>query len=450
MTGAPAQVHLLGCSLASLALAARLARHGHAVTVIADGPAGGRAAPLELADQPGVTVDQLPPVTTLPAAWRDLATKSGRPMAGFLNAAHLSLVEAPAALHRFPDGSELPLPADRGGQTTALQHLVGRSQALAWAGLLDTMDEVWQALRRHGIESPHEPDQPAPAGLLPHQAMGDLADRLPDARLRMLWLSAASRAGSSSPSTAPALLGSRWSMERTFGRWQLLDQDTSLSQPLSQLTTLLLGRLDQAGVQVVPAPSPNGGVDDPTQQDRWPIADVVVDCRPPTPPPRRWTWRRPLDRGHLRAVPPPRVQHTLVAAGAYHDGHLLEVVDHHGDGHPVVTWTRRVDADTAVETVHDHRSPGDLDPRWGWTIDSFQQWVDRPPLHARGRRPDGAGWQVSAASHAGNEPWAELLGAALVSYEVHEQLTGADIRPTNRTPPPRPPRGHPKRPHSER
>ena len=77
---------------------------------------------------------------------------------------------------------------------------------------------------------------------------------------------------------------------------------------------------------------------------------------------------------------------------------------------------------------HDHRS---ATPRseWGLAPASWRSWLARPPL----RGPDGR-WRASASSPAGNEPWAELLSAALAVYEIHESLTGEDIRPTNRGP----------------
>ncbi|WP_203569208.1 NAD(P)-binding protein [Aestuariimicrobium ganziense] len=413
----PGRVQITGANLAGLALAARLARHGHRVTVVSAGAPGERAAGYALGGHPDVIVDDLPLATTLPAAWRDLAKKSGRPMAGFLNAAHLDLVEAPAAVHRFADGTELALPADRGGQVKALEAVFGRAQALAWAGLVDECDALWQALRRHGAEAPFVADD-APAELQPKLTMGQLADRLDDARLRQLWLSAASRAGSSDPVRAPALLASRWSLERTFGRWQLLDQDSGLTQPLSVLTALLLTRLDEAGVEVIEL------------VDGYEFtADVVVDCLAVDPPRRRWPWQP-----RIEAVRPPTIGHEVVDADDALGGHVREVVEHSPSGHPVVTWTRRLDADSALVTTHDHTRTGDPDPHWGWAADSIDGWMRRPPLHI-----EGGHWQVGAASHAGNEPWAELLSAALVSYQVHEHLTGADIRPTNRDAP-RPPR----------
>ena len=41
-------------------------------------------------------------------------------------------------------------------------------------------------------------------------------------------------------------------------------------------------------------------------------------------------------------------------------------------------------------------------------------------------------YHASAFSPAGPEPWAQLLTGALAAYRVHEDLTGQDMRPTNK------------------
>ena len=39
---------------------------------------------------------------------------------------------------------------------------------------------------------------------------------------------------------------------------------------------------------------------------------------------------------------------------------------------------------------------------------------------------------ASSCSPGGPDPWARLLTGALATYRVHEELTGQDIRPTNK------------------
>lgn len=359
-------VRVLGDGLTGLAVAARLARWGHRIELVRTSrpthttPA--HKSPAHKTPAPDPTPDG---ATTLPAAWRDLAKKTGQPLAGMLNAAHLELVEAPPETHHFADGTACALPTDRGAQLRTLEPLVGRTQARAWTALLDGADGLWQALRHNGVERPYSPTAPTTA-LLPTRTMADLADahRVTDPRLLHLWFTAATRAGATRPETAPALLASRWSLERTFGRWHLVDSRSGLVQPLTRLDDLFRLRLEEFGVRPI---------DHPTDRP----AAAEVDTRTPEPPAATLT-----DRLTRRATPRPL-------------------------------------------------------PTGGWTIDSFRAWQRRPPL-----RVDGSHWRGSPASHAGNEPWAQLLTGALIAYEVHEALTGQDIRPTNRQAP-SPPRLRP-------
>ncbi|HJE52601.1 MAG TPA: hypothetical protein K8V15_11610, partial [Tessaracoccus flavescens] len=125
-----------GATLAGLACAARLARLGHRVTV----------------DSAGYTPDPLPEVVLLPAAWRDLFKKSGAHLVTALNKAGLELAEAPPAHHRFSDGSQFHLPAERGAQFHAISAAFGQEEAARWRDLLDDLMPVWAAYRRHALE----------------------------------------------------------------------------------------------------------------------------------------------------------------------------------------------------------------------------------------------------------------------------------------------------------
>ncbi len=389
-------VRVRGASLVGIATAARLARWGHQVEVV------GTPSP-ERCD---------PPVMTLPAVWRDLFTKTGQPLAGALNGAHLELVEAPPAMHHFFDGSEVALPTERGAQVRALEPLVGRTQALAWAQVLDRADTLWQAWRRQGAEHPFDTD--ADLGpLLPRTSMGELTAPLTDARLVELFTSVAARAGAENePATrdnrAPALLASRWSVERTFGRWHLIDADTRRAQPLSRLTDLLMTRALSLGVRFTHVHEQHPG-----------SARVDVDTLTPVPPRSLLPWRsapRPWAPSfecshHDNDLPP---------------GVVTEHVHHRTEAGAEVTWLWQGHAVVTDWATRQAPPPGTA----GWTVKSFRQWRERPPL-----RVDDTHWRGSAASHAGNEPWAQLLTGALLAYEVHEHLTGEDIRPTNRNQP---------------
>lgn len=400
-------VEVRGPSLAGRAAAARLAHVGHRVVLVTDTASPGRTSGRVLG---GATVDDLPLTTTLPAAWRDLVKKTGRAFAPTMHRARLDLVEPTPATHRFASGREVTLPCDRAGQIHAWQQGIGRPAALRWAELVDDVDRLWQALRRHGTERPlNTPLSPADRkALWAEVTVDDLCGRLDHPDLAAWLRSTAVLTGAGPNGSAPALLATRCTLERTFGRWVVVDAESRLPLPLSTLVAVLEARLQERGVHVTDA------------SDEAP--DAVIEALPPTPPApgrRWWGGRRPAITGAWT----PKVHHDLVdAAAASGEPQLLEVVDH-TRGAPVVTWTRPTH-DGAVRTTHDwvQASP---DPAAGWSMSCFEHWASRPQLGGEGR------WHASAASPAGNEPWAELLSGALVAYEVHDELTGADIRPTN-------------------
>ena len=395
-----------GATLAGGAAAARLAKAGHAVELVDAGPAGGHWATTttDVGD-----VDHLPPVIRLPAAWRDLFRKSGRTLDAELNRAHLELREAPPARHRFDDGFELTLPTERGRQWHAVAEAFSPATADRWLAVNDECDELWQYLRFHGTERPYVALDPLPArrGLrnalsrrrtetrdgAPTTTLHELADRAGYPHLATIVLDHAYLAGTDRLDTAPALLGSRLAVERIFGRWHLADADGPL--PASVLVTLLSDRLDLRGVLRVSLPT----------QAAMLTTQVVPDGRPP--------------------ALAPTITHTLTDT-APPEG-IVETVDHTSRG-PIVSWARasRPDGGTLVSR-HDHTATRP-DPVWGLAPESLDAWRSRPTLRPT---PDPH-WHASAASHAGNEPWAEILSAALAVYEVHEHLTGADIRPTNK------------------
>lgn len=80
-----------------------------------------------------------------------------------------------------------------------------------------------------------------------------------------------------------------------------------------------------------------------------------------------------------------------------------------------------------LRVVHDFTA-GAPDPGFGTRWTSPRTWLRQPPLRAATPSVTLA----SASSRGGNDPWAQLLSAALASYVTHEELTGADIRPTNK------------------
>ena len=325
---------VVGASLAGYAAAARLARVNHEVLVLTEGDA-------EPA-WPGTEPDD---IVTLPAAWRDLFTKTGRPLSAVLGVRGLDLVPAPPRV--LPDGLELP--DDRAGQWHAQVAARGQATASAWQRLLDAADNQWLVLRQLGVEAafPRVLTREQRRVRKPRPNLAEVAARLGDPGLAGLVTGLATARGAD-PRRTPGWLVTRLALERTFGRWRLQDA-TGPPQPAQRLATLLLERCRQRGVEFR------------------------------------------TDAG-VTAVRPGRVETT---AGT-------------------------LDAAGVVLTV---------DPGRAATLTGRRGAAGVPGL-----------LEASAWSPAGPEPWAQLLSGALAAYELHEHLTGEDMRPTNkawRPPPPR-------------
>lgn len=396
-----------GATLAGIAASLRLARVGHAVTLV-DAGFGGHWT----TDCPE-PASSLPGTLSLRAAWMDLLRKSGRPFDAELARHGLSLVPAPPTRHRFADGLDLALPDERGAQQHAIAAAFGEGPAQRWCDLLDDADRLWQRLRADGLERP-APERLTRAerrDLWAGRDLDWLAARLGEPHLASIVRDLGPLAGAGNAG-APALLVSRASVDRRFSRWHLADAVTGLPRPTGDLFAVLRERLDVRGVHL--------GTQDPGD------ADAVVDCAPAAPDGR---WARAL----ARPAWAPAVRRFSLAASDLSAADLpsgerfAHLVDHTDSG-PVVRWTARRADGTAEILEHDHtRRRRDL--AWGLAPDSWRAWVSRPGLRVPGA---DAAWRASASSPGGNEPWAELLSAALVVYDVHARLTGEDIRPANR------------------
>ncbi|HEY3338023.1 MAG TPA: FAD-dependent oxidoreductase [Propionicimonas sp.] len=362
-------IAVVGGGLAGLAAAARLAKVGHDVVVLEREPRLG--AGIDVAGEPDDTV------ITLPAAWRDLFRKSGRTLDAELDRHGLELHPAPPREHRFADGSSLALPTDRGEQWTTLGNTFGEPAAIAWRDLLDRLDGTWQALRGLGLESEFTGKEQFTADvrarLRPRESIARLAAGLPAAQLAELVLDVAARLGQD-PRRLPGWHAVRLSVERTFGRWQVTGAE-GVAQPADVLVGMLVERLATRGVRV----------------------------------------------------------HTGVEVVRIRKG---------GDGPSIETTDGRLDVTAAISTLNpiDH---ADL------TRDKADYRTARAVRPAAAQGPLWASWHTlldlprlqtavpgvlsaSAWSPAGPDTWAQLLTGALAAYRVHGDLTGEDIRPTNK------------------
>lgn len=200
-----ADITVRGGTLAGMAVAARLAKVGHRVTLV---HTGDRLGPQDLPD-----------VFTFPAPWRDLFTKSGRPLAAELARTGHALTPVEGR----PVGNGILLPAERGGQFAVLGAAFGTPVAIRWRDLLDSLDDVWQARRPLGLEEEFDPARfrAARKDLWWGTPVETLARRMDHPLLSELIR----RSAETHPRHSPADDAVWLAVERTFGLWQVTGAD---------------------------------------------------------------------------------------------------------------------------------------------------------------------------------------------------------------------------------
>jgi phytoene desaturase len=220
-----ARVVVIGAGMGGLAVAARLATLGHAVTVCEQAASIGGKVGLFARD--GFTFDTGPSLLTLPAVYRDLFIKTGAPLEQ-----SVELVEIdPAFRYRFPDGVWVDLPnASPGGVRRALDDALGGGAGDQWNNLLNRAEQIWQVTRGPFLESPLEGGRELlrlarrvsdVRTVAPWQTLRRFGARyLRDPRLRMLLDRYATYTGSD-PRLAPAALVTVPYIEATFGAWHV-------------------------------------------------------------------------------------------------------------------------------------------------------------------------------------------------------------------------------------
>ena len=212
-----ARVVVVGGGFGGMATAARLAKLGHAVTLLERSERLGGA--LAEVARDGFAWDGGPTSALLPAVVRDLFRKSGRPLERELELVPLDVLRE----HRFEDGTSLTLPGgSRAAQIRAFDDL-GDGLGQRWVDHAHSYAEVWDVLRRDYLEHPWDP------AALPRELAGVLGARQSlHRRLRRTFRDERLRLVAGHPFVAqgqqlrdvPAWLGVTAYVEQRFGGWR--------------------------------------------------------------------------------------------------------------------------------------------------------------------------------------------------------------------------------------
>lgn len=253
--------------LGGLAAAARLARQRHEVTVI---------EPAE-SDAESLHVHADPASFTLPAVYRDLFAKTGRPLDSVVEVVPVD----PARRFMLADGSVLDLPTgNRAATLDAFGRALGADSAAAWDAMITEAGSMWDDLRRSLADHPdavasnrsRPPTRQRRYGSLRAFARSRLRD--PRARAVLEWYASAAGADPASASSALAVLPYT---EHAFGSWQVAGGLPALAAAIAERAVLRGARYHPGTISDVRTES--GRVVAVTLADGTNIAtDLVVDA----------------------------------------------------------------------------------------------------------------------------------------------------------------------------
>jgi len=235
------RVVVIGGGFGGMAAAARLAKLGHAVTLVeANDRLGGALTPVT---QDGFTWDGGPDMTLLPAVVRDLFRKSGRPLERELDLEPVEVIRE----HRFEDRTRVQMTGgSRAAQIEAFDRL-GKGLGRQWVDFVASFAADWEVLRQHYFEVPWTPDA------LPRDVAARLDGRemlarrirrtFKDRRLRLVAGFPAEAEGHN-PRDVPAWTGLVHYLEQRFGAW-------TVPGGMYQMADVLTQRLETRKVTVL-------------------------------------------------------------------------------------------------------------------------------------------------------------------------------------------------------
>ncbi len=242
-----ARVVVVGAGVGGLAVAARLAARRHQVTLLEAGDrTGGK---LHTWRRDGFAFDTGPSLLTLPAVYRDLFLKTGKPLEEEVD---LQPVE-PGFRYHFADGSRVTLPgAGTGAAAAAFGDAFGADAAEDWRHLMTRAARMWRLTRGPVLTSPIDGWRSlAPLASRPSdvatmsvwRSLHGLGRRtLRDPRMRQVLDRYATYTGGD-PRRAPAALATIPYVEQTFGMWHI-------GGGLGELGRAITRRVERLGVDV--------------------------------------------------------------------------------------------------------------------------------------------------------------------------------------------------------
>lgn len=429
-----ARVVVVGGGYGGLASAVRLAKLGHAVTLVERSAAVGGILSSESED--GFVWDAGPSWTLLPAVIRDLFRKSGRPVERELELVPLEVLRE----HWFEDGTSVAVPGgSRAAQIAAFDEL-GPGLGQQWVDHVASYADAWDVLRRNYLENPWDPRRPPKelAALLDSREVlhKRLRRSLKDERLRLV-AGHPFVADGHDLRNVPAWLGVTAYVEQRFGAWTVPGGMAAVGAALgARLATRKVDVLTSTEVvdlvvregRVAAVSTPAGEID----------ADLVVCAIDPR--------RLPALAAHVeRTMPaiPPVVCHLGLRGELPEMPHELVL---HGDPMLVVRTGGQAPAGCAAWTVHGRgrlaedllvalarhgldvrdqvvarvdRSPRDLVERWGGSPEGVL-WQGRGTVRRRLGPTTPIAGVYAAGAHAtpgGGLPFVGL-SAALVAQSI--------------------------------